>query len=42
MNSERTPERIRSCDLKDKATDLRADRRPPGSLLSRLKSPEQP
>jgi len=41
MNSGRTPERIGRCHLKNKVTDLRADRRPPGSLLSGLKSPEQ-
>ena len=41
MNSERTPERIRSCDLKDKATDLRADRRPSGTFESGLELPEQ-
>ncbi len=41
MNSGRTSERIRGCHLKNKVTDLRADRRPPGSLLSGLKSPEQ-
>ena len=41
MNSGRTPERIGRCHLKNKVTDLRADRRPPGSLLPGLKSPEQ-
>ena len=41
MNSGRTPERIRCCHLKNKVTDLRADRRAPGSLLQGLKSPEQ-
>ena len=41
MNSGRTPERIGRCHLKNKVTDLRADRWPPGSLLQGLKSPEQ-
>ena len=41
MNSGRTPERIGRCHLKNKVTDLRADRRPPESLLPGLKSPEQ-
>ena len=40
MNSGRTPEWIGRCHLKNKVTDLRADRRPPGSLLPGLKSPE--
>ncbi len=41
MNSGCTPERIDRCHLKNKVTDFRADRRPPGSLLPGLKSPDQ-
>ena len=41
MNSGRTPERVGVRHLKNKAADLRIYRRPPGSLLLGLKSPEQ-
>jgi hypothetical protein len=41
IKSRRTPERVEIRHLKNMVTDLRADRRPPGFLLSRLKSPEQ-
>ena len=41
MNSGRTSERICRCHLKNNVTDLRVDRRLPGSLLPGLNSPEQ-
>ncbi len=41
MNSGRTPEWIGRCHLKNKVTDLRADRRPPGTFESGLELPEQ-
>jgi hypothetical protein len=41
MNPWCTPERVSVRHLKNKVTDLRADRRPAGSLLFGLKSPEQ-
>jgi len=41
MNPWCSPERVGARHLKNKVTDLRADRRPTGSLLSGLKSPEQ-
>jgi len=40
MNPWCSPERVGVRHLKNKVTDLRADRRPPGSLLPGLKSPE--
>ena len=40
MNSGRTPEWIGRCHLKNKVSDLRTDRRPPGPFLPGLKSPE--
>ena len=41
MNSGRTPERIGSCHLKNKVTDLRADQRSPGSFVPGLELPKQ-
>ena len=41
MNSGHTPERVGVRHLEYKVTDLRADRRPPESLLPGLKSSEQ-
>ena len=41
MNPWCSPERVGVRHLKNKVTDLRADRRAPGSLLQGLKSPEQ-
>ncbi len=41
MNSGRTPEWIGRCHLKNKVTDLRTDRRPPGPLLPGLELPKQ-
>ena len=41
VNPGSAPERIGFCHSANKVTDLRADRRPPGSLLPGLKSPEQ-
>ena len=40
MNSRSAPKRVGLRHLKNKVTDLRADRRPPGSLLPGLKSPK--
>jgi hypothetical protein len=41
VNYGHSPEWIGCCYLKNRVTDLRADRRPPGSLLPGLKSLEQ-
>ena len=41
MNPWCSPERVGVRHLKNKVTDFRTDRRPAGSLLSGLKSPEQ-
>ena len=41
MNSRSTPQRVGLRHLKNKVTDFRADRRPPGSFASGLELPEK-